>query len=129
MVSFIGGLIGLAIAHGLVAMLRTLPATFANMTKLVWCSMNSHQKSPAFWRMAALITLAIPPGIAAVFVVPDTRIHGDSLSHVFMGHHTIRTEVRRDMLCAGRCFRLRQQLDFSGVWCVARFDRPGAEVH
>jgi putative ABC transport system permease protein len=35
MISLLGGLIGLAIANGLMAMLRTLPSTFVNMSTLV----------------------------------------------------------------------------------------------
>ncbi len=34
MISFIGGIVGLAIANGLIAMLRTLPSTFVNMSTL-----------------------------------------------------------------------------------------------
>ena len=56
--------------------------------RLVWCPINSSQKSRAFWRLPALKILAIPTGIAPVFALPGAKIPRRFLCNEVMGRHT-----------------------------------------
>ena len=64
----------------------------------VWCPTSLYQKSRAFWRLATLKILAIPPSIAPVFASPDAKIHRPFFCYELMEHHTGR-HARDDDSC------------------------------